>query len=69
MWHAWERKGNFTGFLWERGHLEDQDLNGSKWILGKLAWGIEYIQLCYDRGLWQAVVYTVKDLRVLASQS
>jgi hypothetical protein len=47
MWHAWERSGTCTGFLWkiqkERNHLEDQGLDermGSEWILGRLAGGV-----------------------------
>jgi hypothetical protein len=44
MWHAWERRENFTGFWWEspkeRDHPEDQDVGGrmgSEWILERLA--------------------------------
>jgi hypothetical protein len=43
MWHAWERKENFTRFWWEspkeRGLLEDRGLDrrmGSELILRKL---------------------------------
>jgi hypothetical protein len=57
MWHAWERRGKCTGFWWkskkERDHLEDQGVDrrmGSEWILGRLAGGIEWIQLAQDRG-------------------
>jgi hypothetical protein len=44
MWHAWERGETCTGFWWEslseRGHLEDEGVDGrmgSKWALGRLA--------------------------------
>jgi hypothetical protein len=44
MWHAWERRGKCTKFLWEilkeRDHLEDQDIYGrmvSEWFLRRLA--------------------------------
>jgi hypothetical protein len=34
MWHAWERRGKFTGLWWEshkeRDHLEDQGINGRR---------------------------------------
>jgi hypothetical protein len=29
---------------------------GSEWILGRLAGGVEWIQLAEDRGRWRAVV-------------
>jgi hypothetical protein len=33
MWHAWDGRGNCTGFWWdspkERGHLEDQGVDGT----------------------------------------
>jgi hypothetical protein len=37
---------------------------GSIWILWRLAGGVEWIQLAQDRGRWQALVNTVKNLRV-----
>jgi hypothetical protein len=47
MWHAWERRENCTRFWWEspneRDRSEDQCVGGkmgSKWILGRLAWGV-----------------------------
>jgi hypothetical protein len=37
---------------------------GSKWILGRLAWGVEWIQLAQDSSRWRALVNM--ELRVLA---
>jgi hypothetical protein len=48
--------------------LEDQGIcgrMGSEWILGRLAWGVEWIQLVQDRDRWRGLVNTVMDLRVL----
>jgi hypothetical protein len=42
---------------------------GSEWILGRLAGGVEWIQLAQDRGRWRAVVNAVMNLRILAPQS
>jgi hypothetical protein len=42
---------------------------GSEWILGKLAAGVECIQLAPDRDRWCALVNTVMTLRVPASLS
>jgi hypothetical protein len=45
MWHAWERKGNCTGCLWEspreRDHSEERGVDGmgSEWISGRVARG------------------------------
>jgi hypothetical protein len=65
-----------TGFWWEsqkeRDHLEDRGVDarmGSEWILGKVAEGVEWIQLAQDRGWWRAVVSAVMNLRVLAPRS
>jgi hypothetical protein len=47
MWHAWERRENYTGFGWESqkegDHLEDRVVDGrmeSEWILGRLVRGV-----------------------------
>jgi hypothetical protein len=42
---------------------------GLEWILGRLAWGVEWIRLAQDRDRWQAVVSAVMNLRVLAPRS
>jgi hypothetical protein len=42
---------------------------GSEWILGRLAGGVEWIQLAQNRGWWRAVVNTVMNLRVLTARS
>jgi hypothetical protein len=58
--------------LGERDHLEDQGVDGrmgSEWILGRLAGGVEWIQLAQDRGRWRAVVSAVMNHRVLAPRS
>jgi hypothetical protein len=55
----------------ERDHLEDQGVDGrmgSEWILGRLAGGIEWIQLARDRASG-GLVNTMVNLRVLASRS
>jgi hypothetical protein len=52
--------------------LEDQGVDGrmgSEWILGRLAGGIEWVQLVQDRDRWRALVNTVMNLRVLAPRS
>jgi hypothetical protein len=78
MWHAWERRENYTRFWWEspkeRDHLEDQGVGGkmgSEWILGRLAWGgcVDWILLAQDRDRWRAVVSAVMNFRVLAPRS
>jgi hypothetical protein len=76
MWHASERGETCTGFWWERpkgkDHLEDQDVDGrmrSKWILRKLAGGVEWIRLAQYRDRWRALVNAVMNLRILAPWS
>jgi hypothetical protein len=72
-----ERGETCTGFWWEnpkeRGHLEDQGVDGrmgSKWILGRLVWGgVEWIHLAQDRDRWRALVSAVMNRRVLAPWS
>jgi hypothetical protein len=52
--------------------LEDQGVDGrmgSKWILGRLVVGVEWIHLAQDRDRWWAVVSAVMNLRVLAPRS
>jgi hypothetical protein len=46
-------------FWWEsskeRDHLEDQNIDrrmGSEWVLGRLAGGMDWIQLAQDRDQW-----------------
>jgi hypothetical protein len=53
-------------------HLEDQDADGrmgSKWTLGRLVGGVEWIHLAQDRDRWRAVVNAVMNLRVLVSRT
>jgi hypothetical protein len=76
MWHAWERGETCTGFWWEspkeRDHLGDRCVDGrmgSKWTLGRLFGGVEWIQLAQDRDRWRSVVNAVMNLRVLAPRS
>jgi hypothetical protein len=56
----------------ERDHSEDQGVNGrmgSEWMLGRLAGGVEWVQLAWDRDWWRAVVNAVMNLLVLAPGS
>jgi hypothetical protein len=60
MWHAWERRENYTRFWWEspkeRDLLQDQGIDG-RMDLRKTGWeDVEWVQLAQDRGHWQAVV-------------
>jgi hypothetical protein len=43
--------------------------DGSEWILGRLAWGVDWIRLAQDRDRWRAVVSAMMNLRVLAPRS
>jgi hypothetical protein len=55
-----------------KNHLEDQDVDGymgSECILGRLAGGVEWIQLAQDSGQWRALVITVLNFRFLAPRS
>jgi hypothetical protein len=52
--------------------LEDQGVDGrvgSKWTLGRLFGGVEWIHLAQDRDRWRAVVNEVMNHRVLAPRS
>jgi hypothetical protein len=42
---------------------------GSKWTLGGLVGGVEWIHLAQDRDRWRAVVSAVMNLRVLEPRS
>jgi hypothetical protein len=56
----------------EKDHLKDRGADGrmgSKWTLGRLARGVEWIQLAQDRDRWRAVVSAVMNFRVLAPRS
>jgi alpha-glucosidase (family GH31 glycosyl hydrolase) len=73
MWHAWKRRANFTRFWWEsqkeRDHLKEQDIDGIRMDLTEIDWGsLEWIELNQNGCRWRAVVNTVTNLRVLASQ-
>jgi hypothetical protein len=53
-------------------HLEDQGVDGrmgSKWTLGRLVGGVEWIRLAQDRDRWRTLVNAVMNLQVLAPQS
>jgi hypothetical protein len=76
MWHAWERGETCAGFCWEipkeKDHLKDRGVDGkmgSKWTLGRLVGGVEWIHLAQDRDRCRAVVNAVMNLRVLAPRS
>jgi hypothetical protein len=56
----------------EKGHLKDQGIDGrmgSKWTVGRLVGGVEWIHLAQDRDRRWAVVNGVMKLWVLAPQS
>jgi hypothetical protein len=62
-------------FWWEspkeRDHSKDRGVDGRmglEWTLGRLAGGVEWVQLAQDRGRWRAVANAVMNLRVLASR-
>jgi hypothetical protein len=71
-----ERKEKCTIF-WlksqnEKDHSEDRGVDGrmgSEWILGRLALGVEWVQLAQNRGRWKAVADAVMKLRVLAPRN
>jgi hypothetical protein len=58
--------------LVEKTPLEDRGVDGKKEserILGRLARGVEWIQLAQDRNRWRSVVNTVMNLCALVPRS
>jgi len=60
-----------TGFWWgkvrERDHLEDPVVDGRiilRWIFGRWAGGMEWIDLAEDRDRWRGIVNAVMHPRV-----
>jgi hypothetical protein len=56
----------------ENDHLKDLSVEGrmgSKWTLGSLVGGVEWIHLAQDRDRWLALVNAVMNLRVLGPRS
>jgi hypothetical protein len=52
--------------------LKDQGIDGSmgsKWTLGRLVRGVQWIQLAQDRDHWRALVNAVMNPWVLAPES
>jgi hypothetical protein len=43
--------------------------DGIRMDLGEIGWGVEWIQLAQNRGLWRAAVNAVMNLRFLAPRS
>jgi hypothetical protein len=70
-------RGEESTFFWwespkERDHLDDQGVDGrmgSQCILGRMAGGVEWIQLTQDRSQWRSFVNTEMNLRVLAPRT
>jgi hypothetical protein len=53
----------------KKDHLKDRGVDGtmgSKWTLGRLVGGVEWIHLAQDRDRWRAVVNAMMNLLVLA---
>jgi hypothetical protein len=76
MWHAWERRGNYTGFWWESlrkrllGRPRRRWEDGIRMDLSESGWGsVEGIQLAQDTDRWRSLVNTVMNLRFLAPRS
>jgi hypothetical protein len=54
----------------EKGHLEDQGVDGIRMDLRETGWGSVYwIQLAQDRDRWRALVNIVMNLLLLAPRS
>jgi hypothetical protein len=56
----------------ERHQSEDRGVDGrmgSEWMLGRLAGGVDWIQLVHYMQRWQALVNTVMNLRLLTPRS
>jgi hypothetical protein len=54
-----------------KNHLEDQGIDGetgSKWTLGRLVGGVDWIHLAEGKDRWRAVVNAMMNLLVLAPQ-
>jgi hypothetical protein len=75
MWHACDRREKCARFWWEstkgKDHWEVRAVDwkmGLKWILGRLAGGVEWIQLAQDRDRWLVLVNTVMNLLVMTTQ-
>jgi hypothetical protein len=64
-----ERRVTYT--LWwknlgETDRLKDLDADGRvilKWVLKKVGWGMDWIDVAQDRNKWQSLVYAVINLR------
>jgi hypothetical protein len=76
MRHAWDRIEKRTRFWWESpkesDHSEDRDVDGrmgTEWILGRLAGGMESIQLGQGSDRWRTLLNTVMNHRFLAPRS
>jgi hypothetical protein len=65
-----ERRGAYRALVRKpegRNHLEDPGVDGRiilKWIFERLGGGADCIDLAQDRDRWQALVYTVMNVRV-----
>jgi len=72
MCRLWWRREVCTGFWWgnlkERDHWGNPDVDGRvilRWIFRKWGGGFgDWMELAQDRDRWQALVSTVRNLRV-----
>jgi hypothetical protein len=65
-------RGFYEKSLMENDNLKDQGVDGSmgsKWTLGRLVGGVEWIHLAQVSDRWRAVVNAVVNPRVLAPRS